>query len=323
MTSQLNRRVLLMSVLSAAAAPSLARSGGAGLARRLGVQTYMLDDQLRKDTAGTLARLHAVGFRELELFQLPGMSAQAFRAELDRAGLSCPSIHAGLEPLVPGAPNLAEPDTVIAAAKALGAVWAVVPVLPFRKALATRPEAQARLAKGEAGAVLGEVARSMTVDEWTDLAVQLNTVAAKLAPSGVRLAYHNHNLEFVTLGNGRPALELLLARTDPKLVDLELDVGWVAAAGVDPAAFLRRHGARVGQVHFKDLAATTPNNAVHLETADIGRGVQDWEAILEALRGSAVRHAYIEEEPPYVGSGLEAAARSYAWLQPLMARLDV
>jgi sugar phosphate isomerase/epimerase len=291
------------------------------LSRRVGVQLYMLGKLSIAELPAQLKALRETGYREVETSPLPGASAEALRAELDRAGLACPSCHIGLESMAPGMLSLADPEPAAAYAKALGADHVVVALFPFMSALKRRPDAQVVLSDlKRLGGALGDIARSMTPEDWTDVARRLNEAGARLAPAGLRVGYHNHNVEFVRLANGQSAFDLLVAQTDPKLVDFELDLGWVAAAGIDPAGLLKRLGARVTQLHLKELAATPPNTALHINSADLGAGVQDWPAILDAVRGSSVRHAYVEQEPPYAPSGLEAARRGYAFIQPLLVR---
>src|SRR4051812_18342048 len=65
----------------------------------LGVQLYSVRDAITKDVPGTLARVRALGFREVELAGTYGLSASQFRAELDRAGLRATSMHVGYERL--------------------------------------------------------------------------------------------------------------------------------------------------------------------------------------------------------------------------------
>ena len=62
---------------------------------------------------------------------------------------------------------------------------------------------------------------------------------------------------------------------DPRL-GLCVDTGHFHSAGVDTAAFIRRHGSRVYSVHFKDHVGTV--------SVGIGRGEIDLAAVVQALR---------------------------------------
>src|SRR5262245_57010413 len=73
------------------------RSEAAGTDRRLqslGVQLYTVRDLLRRDFEGTLAKVAAIGYREVEFAGLFDRSPRAVKAMLDRNGLSAPSGHA-------------------------------------------------------------------------------------------------------------------------------------------------------------------------------------------------------------------------------------
>ena len=62
---------------------------------RPGLQLYTVRDALGVDLESTLRSVAAIGYREVELAGLPGVTAQAMRASLKRHGLDAPSMHAG------------------------------------------------------------------------------------------------------------------------------------------------------------------------------------------------------------------------------------
>jgi sugar phosphate isomerase/epimerase len=278
----------------------------------------MISHEMQTDVPGTLAALRKIGYRTIEGNPPAGTTATAFRAELDKAGLSCPSIHVLLDAGLPDSVALGDTDAVIAQAKALGAHNAVVAFIPIMKLLCGPHAAKFMSDPARAAPLLVEMAQSMTVEEWEAIAQQLNEAGAKLSSAGIRVGYHNHNVEFIKLPNGRPALELILEKTDPKLVDLEIDLGWLSATGLDPVDFLKKHGPRVGQIHLKDFKETEPNTALIFNTATVGKGVQNWDAILDVIPSTAIRNLYVETSPPHETSGLQSAADAYAFLQPLM-----
>ena len=61
--------------------------------------------------------------------------------------------------------------------------------------------------------------------------------------AGLRFGYHNHGWELEPL-DGSTMLDLLAAKTDPALVDLQIDVFWALAAGADPVSLIRRNAGR-------------------------------------------------------------------------------
>src|SRR5690554_4608644 len=109
--SSMTRRTILASLAGAAAAPLLARgaaaleTSGAG-SGHLGIQLYMLGDEVDADLDGVLRQVAAIGYREVELPHFYGREPAVMRKALAEAGLACPSIHAGLSPIYPGMPAL-------------------------------------------------------------------------------------------------------------------------------------------------------------------------------------------------------------------------
>ena len=130
----------------------------------------------------------------------------------------------------------------------------------------------------------------------------------------LKLAYHNHDVEFMQYGS-KTAYELLLENTDPGAVWFEMDVGWVAAAGVDPIRLLHAHRHRFRLMHVKDIkAGTVPNHAFKMDPAEVGSGILDWRAILQVGYNVGVRYYYVEQEPPFAGPRMDAARADYEYL---------
>ena len=86
------------------------------------------------------------------------------------------------------------------------------------------------------------------------LAPQLNAIGQRCLEHGITFAYHNHDFEFARV-EGVYLLDYLLQATDPSLVKSELDVYWVAYAGIDPVHYLETLANRVALIHLKDMAA--------------------------------------------------------------------
>jgi len=257
----------------------------------IGLQLYTLGEAPYRDLDGTLQTLAGIGYRIVEPVGLMKRSAAQLRTALDRAGLSSPSTHVPLEADAGGGPSLADDIGRLAAdMHRIGVTFVVVPMFA------------------------GGADKEMTADDWRGLGAQLNQKAAALKREGLKLAYHNHNVEFAKHGS-QTGYDLLLANTDPELVWFEMDVGWVAAAGVDPIPLLRAHGHRFRLMHVKDIkASTVPNNALKMDPADVGSGTLDWKTILRVGYDAGVRYYYIEQEPPFAEPRMDAARTDYQYL---------
>lgn len=275
----------------------------AGNNLKIGLELYTLGDAVAKDLDGTLARVAEIGYREIELPNLFGHSPRNVGAAAKGAGLKISSIHLPLlRQAMPGGLSLAsEPARIAEALGELGAHWAVAPFLMLPRDFHPAP--------GEGfPKAIGRAVRAAGADIWKETAHHLNERAAALQSSGIRVAYHNHNVEFAPAGNVM-GWDILKAETDPALISFEVDIGWVAAAGLDPVHFLKRLHGRVSQVHVKDVARGSPANMeITMIPADIGTGVLAWREVLHAAYAAGARHFYVEQEPPFK-TGPEAAAK--------------
>ena len=237
----------------------------------IAAQLYTLRDVMPRDVAGTLRALAGLGYAGVEFAGLHDTPARELRNLLDELGLAACSAHVSLDLLE------SDLDRTIATYQELGCSILVVPWLPVQR-------------RGDYAA-LGET---------------LNRIGARLPAAGMRLAYHNHDFELQDQG-GTTGLDALLAATDPSLVGVELDCGWVAKAGGDPLAMVRRLAGRLMLLHVKDVTAEG-------DWAEVGQGVVDYRPIVAAAPDLGVEWLIVEQDttrrPP-----LESLAMSLRWLR--------
>jgi sugar phosphate isomerase/epimerase len=313
----IDRRSLLALAGAAAVSGPATAAAGAFFQRHslpVGIQLYTLGPDLAKDLDGTLKAVADIGYGTVELAGLLGRTPAQMRAAFDKAGLKCTSAHfqgrpAGPEPSLGG-----DVGKVIEAAHALGATSVVMPLAYIPDRLAKPPAAGEDFV-----AYLRRTLAQLTADDWKMNADFLNEKGAALKKAGLKLGYHNHNFEFAPLG-GTNGLEILLKNTDPALVTFEVDIGWVAAAGVDPLAFLNAHKGRVSLMHVKDIKADTKaNHLLAMDPAEIGAGRLQWARLLPAAYAAGVRGFFVEQEPPFTRPRIEAAKISYDYLARVQA----
>lgn len=286
---------------SAAAAPFFRRTR-----LPIGIQLYSLGPEAAKDIDATFAAVSQIGFRTVELAGFMGRKPAEVRAALDRAGLACTSAHVQARAFGPDPALDGDLGRLAEAVQAVGARQAVMPLFYIPQRFG--PPA------GDFADYLRRVAASMTADDWAFNADFLNEKGAGLKKAGLKLGYHNHNCEFAPLG-GANGMEILLKRTDRSLVNFEIDVGWVAAAGHDPIALMRRHKGRFTLMHVKDLKPSTrPNFALRMDPTEVGSGAIDWKRLLPAAHAAGVRDFFFEQEPPFARTRLEAARISHDFL---------
>jgi sugar phosphate isomerase/epimerase len=281
----------------------------------IGLQLYTVGAEARKDLNGTLAKVAAAGYQTVELAGLYGNSPQVMRKAADDAGLKYTSIHLQAH-AQNGEPGLDLPPQELAAAmQVLGLTDVVLPMFVMPSRL-PKPD----LKTGAAGAFAGymdQVGPQITADDWKATASYLNEKAAALQKVGLRLSYHNHNLEFRPVGT-TTGLDILLDETDPKLVYFEMDVGWVAAGGGEPIRILEQRKGRFKMMHVKDLMATTKTNyAMQQDPAEVGKGMLPWAKILDVAYATGVRKYFVEQEPPFKHDPLESIAISAKYLSTI------
>jgi sugar phosphate isomerase/epimerase len=247
----------------------------------IGVQLFSVRDALAKDFPGTLQRVAAIGYRQVEAAGFYNHGAPEVKQMMADSGLQCVSAHYSLADL------LKSPDAIIVYAKTLGLEY-VICSAPW----AANP---AHLEKYPGGAWQG-ILHAMTLDDWKWNADQFNQMGRRMQEAGLKFGYHNHTMEFRN-ESGRTGYRILLEDTDPHCVTFELDCGWAIAAGQDPAKMLRLHPGRFSMLHLKDLkpapAGTEPSDRVSTE---IGLGTVHFLPLFEAARTSGVRHYFVEQE---------------------------
>jgi sugar phosphate isomerase/epimerase len=275
------RSFLNSAALAAASAIPIRTLYASPVAPLIGLQLYSVREDLARDYAGTLKRVAAIGYREVEAAGFYNHSASDVKQMMAEAGLHCVSAHYSLADLIKST------DATIAYAKAVGLEY-VICSAPW----SADP---ARLEKYPGGSWQG-ILHAMTLDDWKWSADQFNQMGCKMQETGLKFGYHNHTMEF-RKEDGGTGYQVLLEDTDPRCVTLELDCGWAIAAGQDPAKMLRQYPGRFSLLHLKDLKpappATPPDKRVSTE---VGLGVVDFHALFEAAKVSGVRHYFIEQE---------------------------
>ena len=261
-----------------------ARSGGrtdaasAPPPRPLGIQLYTVREAMRRDVAGTLASLAAIGYREVEFAGYFGVAPAELRAMLARVGLTSPAAHVPYDRIADGwARTLDE-------AAAVGHRWVVIPWLP--------------------------VEARRTADDWRRVAERLSGAAVAAQAAGLRLGYHNHDFELKPV-DGVVPLDILLSETPRDRVDFELDVYWVVRGGGDPLDFLARHGGRFPMLHVKDSAGAPAHAQV-----DVGAGVIDYGRVIATATAQGARHLFVEHDQP--ADPMAFARASHAHLAALL-----
>ncbi|MFN0107791.1 MAG: sugar phosphate isomerase/epimerase family protein [Blastocatellia bacterium] len=246
----------------------------------LAVQLWSFRNDFKKDVPGTLKRVRKLGFTNVELAGTYGMTAQRFRAELDKAGLKAVSMHIELETA------REKIDEVIRDAKVLGVQEVGVPWIesPFTK---------------------------------TDClqAIEIfNRAGEKLAANGMRFFYHIHGYEFVpNVGGAGTLFDLLMEKTNPKFVSMQLDTYHVAFPGQDPVKLMQKYPGRFSSLHLKDIRKNVVgDNSGDFREKDavpMGQGKINWPEVLKASEKEGVKWHILEDETTAVWQSVQQSLK--------------
>ena len=251
-------------------------------APQIGLQLYSVRKLLEKDYVGTLQMVSQVGYRNVEAAGFYNHTAAEVKHAMGVAQLNCFSAHYSLADL------LKDVDGTITFAKEIGLHWVICssPSVADPSRFANAP-----------GGAWQAMHNSMTADDWKWNAEQFNRIGHKMKSRGLQFGYHNHTMEFRDLGGGLNGYQIILKETDPRVVTLEMDCGWVAAAGGNPAEILLAHPTRFSLLHIKDFKATEPGQEPGQRVStELGRGVVDFKPIFAAARKIGIRYAIVEQE---------------------------
>ena len=225
---------------------------------KIGLQLYTVRNELEKDFAGTLEKVSALGFLEVEFAGYFKHTPQEIKTILAHYKLSAPSAHISTAAL---RGNLQEE---IEAAEAIGHQYLVCGYVP------------------------AEERRSL--DDYKILVDLLNGAGERLKKVGIQFAYHNHDFEFMVL-EGKLPYDMILAGTDPQMVKMEMDLYWITKAGQDPLKYFSAHPGRFPLVHVKDMDSTPR----HFFT-EVGQGTIDFKKIFAAAQKAGVNHYFVEQD---------------------------
>ena len=255
-----------------------------------GLQLYSVRDALQRDSAGTLERVAAIGYTNLQLTGVVAtaagithvagtMGAGELKRRVEGLGMRIVSLHASID-------EQTDWDRLLAFTQELGSASIAVPIAFFRDRAGVEAYAET-----------------------------LNRYGERCRAGGLDFYYHNHFQEFQVLG-GQTVMETLLAQTAPELVRFEFDTYWAARGGVDAVAWLHRLGERCGLAHQKDIPPTArPLNwldafghdaAITLQEliqtqqpeqfTEVGEGTMDVRALLAAMREVGVQYVFVEQD---------------------------
>ena len=223
----------------------------------ISLQFYTLREPFGKDPMGTLERVAKIGYPGIEIGGYGNNNLDELVAKINELNLTVTGGHVPLEALSSDMPG------VIGENRKLDNSFVIVPWV--------NPE------------------RRGSVENWQQIALELNEAGAQLKEAGMQLCYHHHDFEFAEKYGEQTAWDVLMEATDADLVKAEIDVYWVKKGGADPVEVIARYADRLALLHVKDMM---PDGSF----GEVGEGILDWPAIFEAAAKTDVAHYAVEQD---------------------------
>lgn len=232
---------------------------------QLSAQLYSVKEDCEIDFIGTLKAIKAMGYSGVEFAGYYDVDANELKKALVEIGLEAISAHVSIDKLKN---NLEEELQTL---KILGAKFIVCPYSEMK-----------------------------TLEDAIQLANELTIIGNICNNNGITLLYHNHAHEFVMEDN-QYLLEAFYNAVDLEVVKQEVDIYWVAYAGLDVYNYLEKYGKRNALIHLKQI-----ENMDSKRNVEALKGMIDFKKVIEMVPTAQ----FIYEQESFDGTRFDEMARS-------------
>lgn len=246
-----------------------------GIFNEFGIQLWTLRDIIYANPKETIQQIGKMGYTQIESFEgekgiFWGMKPNEFKSFLDGEGLKLVSTHCNWTK------DLQQKAAEVAS---VGGKYMICPWLGPQK----------------------------SIDDFKRYADEFNKAGEICKKEGVKFAYHNHDYSFKTL-DGQIPQQLFMDKTDPDLVDFEMDMYWVITAGVDPIEYMTKYKNRFRLCHIKDR---NKNATEPFDSCTLGDGFINYPEILVKAKALGMNY-FIYEQEKYNNKGVLVNAKESA-----------
>lgn len=246
--------------------------------KNVGIQLYTVRKEMLADAVGTLKQLAKIGYKELESARSEkgnyyGLQPKEIKKITQDLGMTVRSGHVHIDK---------DWQRSIDAAAEVGQDYLVCSSLP---------------------------SEGQTVANYQRVADTFSKAAEDCKKANLVFGYHNHEYEFEKV-NGQVLYDILLERTDPKLVTMELDLGWVIVTGNDPVKYFEKYPGRFPLWHLKDMDKSKQ------ESTEFGKGQINILRMLQNAEKSGMKYFFVEQEE-YTSTPFESIKHNFNYLMKL------
>ena len=278
------RRFIRNSSLAAAgsfALPQLLKAATTAT-EMVGIQLYSVRDDMKADPMGTLKKVAAAGYKNVEHASYAdrkfyGYSPTEFKKMLAGMGMKMPSGH-----------TVMRAEHWDAAKKDFTDEWKHTV---------------------EDASIVGQ---RYVISPWLDDSLRndittfknymdvFNKCGELCKQHGMKFGYHNHDFEFNTTLDGKLLYDLILENTDPSLVAQQIDIGNMLHTGGIALDVMKKHPGRFELMHVKDeIKSEHGEMGGDYESTVLGKGIMPVKEILAYGRKSGGTTQFIVEQESY------------------------
>jgi sugar phosphate isomerase/epimerase len=292
----------------------LRAEGATDWSKRIGIQLTVVRDEMSKDVESTLAQLAAIGYRFVNPVGFSGLDAKAYRAILDRHGLTAPQIDLGFS-------TGAGMEEDMEACQILGIKYAEPAVVGTAQRGSARGGGATDPYRGPAGGFRRPATPPpQTEDDAKRAAAEYNGYGKTARKFGIKVIFHNHIEHFELLSGSKSTFfDVFLSETDPDTVGLELDLGYTAIAGRNIPETIRQYPGRFPVWDVRDAfgikiadanPAATPNQRrQYTYSVPVGLGEVDFKTIFAGAETAGLKYFFVLQDNAAAWGDSMAVAR--------------
>lgn len=237
----------------------------------IGVQAYVIREEIGKDFKRTLNRMAEMGYEYIEMCSPKGYrgpfeplvkySGAELKKMIADTGMKCNSSHFQFSEL--------------------------------RDDLDDRIDFSQKL--GLDYMILAFGLNAATPDELKKNCADLNAIGEKIKKAGMMTGFHNHAIEFEHKFHDKLVYDIILEELDPELVKMQYQTQPITL-GVQGSKYFNKYPGRFISAHLQDYSKEDKTKEIA-----IGKGIADWKDFFSAAKKGGVQVVYVEMDSNPVG----------------------
>lgn len=234
--------------------PNFIKAHGTEQIKNIGIQLYTVRKEMLSDAVNTLKQLAKIGYKELESARSDkgnyyGLQAKEIKKITKDLGMTLRSGHVHIDK---------DWQRSVNDASEAGQDYLICSSMP---------------------------SQGQNIENYQRCADTFSKAAEDCKKANIVFGYHNHDYEFEKV-NGKVLYDILLDKTDPELVKMEMDLGWVVAAGYDPLKYFEKYPGRFPLWHMKDM------HKAKKESTELGKGQVNIGRMFQHAKKSGMKYFF-------------------------------